>query len=132
MSSIVPIIDTSSFQPSSTAVKKLAQVNVDANTLSPQAVMVTTSPETIITSIVLEKVSGASLALAVMKSGFNASNNDVIATQAMASLGSIGATLQIMPPSAARATSGQTLNYQMTTITGGACTVMMTVFGVGG
>lgn len=132
MSSFVPIIDTSALQPASTAVKKLAQVNLDMNTLSAQPVMTTSSPETIITTIVFEKISGAALTLAVMKSGFNGAANDVIATQAMASLGSNGATLQVMPAAAARASPGQTLNAQMTVVAGGACTVMMTVFGVGG
>lgn len=113
-------------------VRQLCQVVVDANAAGDQVLMTATA-KTYVTDVIIERTSGAALTIAVLKVGFGASANDIIASQALSGLGSLGVAIDVTPiVGFAPGTATQTLKANMSTLAGGAAAITVTVFGVGG
>lgn len=132
MSSISSLIDPSTLQPLSSSVRQLCQIVIDANASGDQPLM-TCAGTTYITAIIIERVSGAALTLAVLKVGFNAGANDIISSQALVGLGSIGQAVEVIPilGHSIGVVSGS-LKANMSTLAGLAATLRVTVIGLGG
>lgn len=113
-------------------VRQLCQVVVDANASGDQVLMTATT-KTYVTDVIIERTSGSALTIAVIKVGFGASANDVVASQALSGLGAIGLAIDVLPIAGfAPGAAAQTLKANMSTLAGGAATITITVMGVGG
>lgn len=132
MSGSSQFIDVASLQPLSTSVRVLGQGIIEANTSGDQA-MLTLSGTTYMIAIIIEKISGGALTLAVLKIGYNAGANDVVSSQALVGLGTAGAAVEITPVLGHPiGVAAGVLKANMSTLSGVAASLRWTAIGVGG